>query len=143
MLSLANIPHFQYVDWSFDGFPALLYEYIMQRTHTCGELNEKNLDEIVTLCGWVHTRRDHGGLIFVDLWDKYGLTQVVLNPQIDHLAHQEAHSLRGNFVISVRGKVRTRPEDMVNPKLKTGTIEVFVEELEILNPSKTPPFSGW
>ena len=115
----------------------------MQRTHTCGELSEKNLDEIVTLCGWVHTRRDHGGLIFVDLWDKYGLTQVVLNPQIDHLAHQEAHSLRGNFVISVQGKVRIRPEDMVNPKLKTGTIEVFVEELEILNPSKTPPFSGW
>ena len=98
---------------------------------------------MVTLCGWVHTRRDHGVLIFVDLWDKYGLTQVVLNPQIDHLAHQEAHSLRGNFVISVQGKVRTRPEDMVNPKLKTGTIEVFVEELEILNPSKTPPFSGW
>ena len=115
----------------------------MQRTHTCGELNEKNIDQIVTLCGWVHTRRDHGGLIFVDLWDKYGLTQVVLNPQIDQLAHQEAHSLRGNFVISVRGKVRTRPEDMVNPKIKTGSIEVFVEELEILNPSKTPPFSGW
>jgi len=115
----------------------------MQRTHTCGELNEKNIDAMVTLCGWVHTRRDHGGLIFVDLWDKYGLTQVVLNPQIDHLAHQEAHSLRANFVISVQGKVRTRPKDMVNPKLKTGIIEVFVEELEILNPSKTPPFSGW
>ena len=73
----------------------------MQRTHTCGELTEKNIDEVVTLCGWVHTRRDHGGLIFVDLWDKYGLTQIVLNPQIDQLAHQEAHSLRGNFVISV------------------------------------------
>ena len=115
----------------------------MQRTHTCGELNEKNIDEIVTLCGWVHTRRDHGGLIFIDLWDKYGLTQVVLNPQIDHLAHQEAHSLRGNFVILINGKVRTRPEDMVNPKLRTGAIEVFVEELKILNPSKTPPFSGW
>ena len=115
----------------------------MQRTHTCGELTEKNIDEVVTLCGWVHTRRDHGGLIFVDLWDKYGLTQIVLNPQIDQLAHQEAHSLRGNFVISVLGKVRTRPEDMVNPKLKTGAIEVFVEALEILNPSKTPPFSGW
>ena len=81
----------------------------MQRTHTCGELNKKNLDEMVTLCGWVHTRRDHGGLIFDDLWDKYGLTQVVLNPQIDHPAHQEAHSLRGNFVISLQGKVRTRP----------------------------------
>ena len=108
----------------------------MQRTHTCGELTEKNIDEVVTLCGWVHTRRDHGGLIFVDLWDKYGLTQIVLNPQIDQLAHQEAHSLRGNFVISVLGKVRTRPEDMVNPKLNTGSVEVFVEALEILNPSK-------
>ena len=116
---------------------------MQQRTHTCGELTEKNIDEVVSLCGWVHTRRDHGGLIFIDLWDKYGLTQVVLNPQIDQLAHQEAHSLRGNFVIAVRGKVRTRPEDMVNPKLKTGTIEVFIEELEILNPSNTPPFTGW
>ena len=116
---------------------------MQQRTHTCGELTQKNIDEVVSLCGWVHTRRDHGGLIFIDLWDKHGLTQVVLNPQIDQLAHQEAHSLRGNFVISVRGKVRTRPEDMVNPKLKTGTIEVFIEEFEILNPSSTPPFTGW
>ena len=115
----------------------------MQRTHTCGELAEKNIDEVVTLCGWVHTRRDHGGLIFVDLWDKTGLTQVVLNPQIDKLAHQEAQSLRGNFVISVQGKVRARPEDMVNLKLKTGAIEVYIDELEILNPSSTPPFSCW
>ncbi|KMP10496.1 aspartyl-tRNA synthetase [Candidatus Nitromaritima sp. SCGC AAA799-C22] len=115
----------------------------MQRTHACGELSDKNIDEVVTLCGWVHTRRDHGGLIFIDLWDKNGLTQVVLNPQIDKLAHQEAQSLRGNFVIAVQGKVRARPEDMVNPKLKTGVIEVYVDELEILNPSKTPPFSGW
>jgi len=115
----------------------------MQRTHTCGELAEKNIGEVVTLCGWVHTRRDHGGLIFVDLWDKMGLTQVVLNPQIDKLAHQEAQSLRGNFVISVQGKVRARPEDMVNLKLKTGAIEVYIDELEILNPSSTPPFSCW
>jgi len=115
----------------------------MQRTHTCGELAEKNIGEVVTLCGWVHTRRDHGGLIFVDLWDKAGLTQVVLNPQIDKLAHQEAQSLRGNFVISVQGKVRARPEDMVNLKLKTGAIEVYIDELEILNPSSTPPFSCW
>ena len=115
----------------------------MQRTHTCGELAEKNIGEVVTLCGWVHTRRDHGGLIFVDLWDKTGLTQVVLNPQIDKLAHQEAQSLRGNFVISVQGKVRARPEDMVNLKLKTGAIEVYIDELEILNPSSTPPFSCW
>ena len=115
----------------------------MQRTHTCGELAEKNIGEVVTLCGWVHTRRDHGGLIFVDLWDKTGLTQVVLNPQIDKLAHQEAQSLRGNFVIAVQGKVRARPEDMVNLKLKTGAIEVYIDELEILNPSSTPPFSCW
>ena len=116
---------------------------MQERTHTCGELTAKNLDEVVTLYGWIHTRRDHGGLIFIDLWDKYGLTQVVLNPQIDQLAHQEAHSLRGNFVISVRGKVRSRPEDMINPKLKTGEVEVFIEQLEILNPSNTPPFTGW
>ncbi len=115
----------------------------MQRTHTCGELTEKNIGEVVTLCGWVYTRRDHGGLIFVDLWDKTGLTQVVLNPQIDKLAHQEAQSLRGNFVIAVQGKVRARPEDMVNLKLKTGAIEVYIDELEILNPSSTPPFSCW
>ena len=114
-----------------------------QRTHNCGELSAKNIEESVTLCGWVHTRRDHGGLIFIDLWDKEGLTQVVLNPQIDSLAHQHAQSLRGNYVMAVRGKVRSRPEGMVNTKLKTGQIEVYVDDLEILNPSKTPPFSGW
>jgi len=114
-----------------------------QRTHNCGELSDKNIDESVTLCGWVHTRRDHGGLIFIDLWDKEGLTQVVLNPQIDSLAHQHAQSLRGNYVMAVHGKVRSRPEGMVNAKLKTGAIEVYVDDLEILNRSKTPPFSGW
>ena len=113
------------------------------RTHHCGELSDKNIGETVTLCGWVHTRRDHGGLIFIDLWDKRGLTQVVLNPQIDNLAHQEAQSLRGNFVIAVTGNVRGRPHGMVNTKLKTGKIEVYVEDLDILNPSKTPPFSVW
>jgi len=114
-----------------------------QRTHNCGELSDKNIADSVTLCGWVHTRRDHGGLIFIDLWDKEGLTQVVLNPQIDSLAHQHAQSLRGNYVMAVHGKVRSRPEGMVNAKLKTGQIEVYVDDLEILNPSKTPPFSGW
>ncbi len=115
----------------------------LQRTHNCGELSDKNIDESVTLCGWVHTRRDHGGLIFIDLWDKEGLTQVVLNPQIDSLAHQHAQSLRGNYVMAVHGKVRSRPEGMVNTKLKTGQIEVYIDDLEILNQSKTPPFSGW
>ena len=114
-----------------------------QRTHHCGELSDRQVDEIVTLCGWVHTRRDHGGLIFIDLWDKHGLTQVVLNPQIDQLAHQEAQTLRNNFVIAVTGKVRARPDDMINSKLATGKIEVYVDEMEILNKSETPPFQGW
>ena len=115
----------------------------LQRTHDCGTLSEKHIGETVTLCGWVHTRRDHGGLIFVDLWDKFGMTQVVLNPQIDQLAHEHAQSIRGNYVIGVIGKVRARPDDMVNPKLKTGTIEVYVDKLSILNPSETPPISPW
>ena len=114
-----------------------------KRTHHCGELAPAHIGETVTLCGWVHTRRDHGGLFFVDLWDKEGLTQVVLNPQIDKLAHQNAQSLRGNYVISVRGQVRARPEGMVNPKIATGEIEVYIDDLNILNSSKTPPFSGW
>ena len=116
---------------------------MIQRTHHCGELSEKNDGETVTLNGWVQTRRDHGGLIFIDLWDKYGVTQVVLNPQIDNLAHQSAHSLRNSFVISATGKVRLRPEGMINEKLATGKIEVYVDHLEILNPSQTPPFSVW
>ena len=114
-----------------------------QRTHHCGALSTREVGNTVTLCGWVHTRRDHGGLIFIDLWDKHGLTQVVLNPQIDQLAHQEAQALRNNFVIAVTGKVRARPDDMINPKLATGTIEVYVDEMEILNKSETPPFQGW
>jgi aspartyl-tRNA synthetase len=114
-----------------------------KRTHHCGELSDGHVGDTVTLCGWIHTRRDHGGLIFIDLWDKNGLTQVVLNPQIDQLAHQEAQDLRNNFVIAITGKVRARPDDMINPKLATGKIEVYVDELKILNKSKTPPFQGW
>jgi len=114
-----------------------------RRTHHCGELSDGQVGETVTLSGWVHTRRDHGGLIFIDLWDKNGLTQVVLNPQIDQLAHQEAQALRNNFVIAVTGKVRARPDNMVNSKLATGKIEVYVDEMEILNKSETPPFQGW
>ena len=114
-----------------------------RRTHHCGELSDGQVGDTVTLCGWVHSRRDHGGLIFIDLWDKHGLTQVVLNPQIDQLAHQEAQALRNNFVIAVTGKVRARPDNMINTKLATGKIEVYVDELEILNRSHTPPFQGW
>ncbi len=114
-----------------------------KRTHHCGELSDGQVGDTVTLCGWIHTRRDHGGLIFIDLWDKHGLTQVVLNPQIDQLAHQEAQALRNNFVIAITGKVRARPDNMINTKLATGKIEVYVDDLEILNKSETPPFQGW
>ncbi|MEE8259675.1 MAG: aspartate--tRNA ligase [Nitrospinaceae bacterium] len=114
-----------------------------KRTHHCGELSDGQVGDTVTLCGWIHTRRDHGGLIFIDLWDKNGLTQVVLNPQIDQLAHQEAQALRNNFVIAITGKVRARPDNMINTKLATGKIEVYVDDLEILNKSETPPFQGW
>ena len=114
-----------------------------KRTHYCGEISEKLIDTTVTLCGWVQGRRDHGGLIFIDLWDKAGTVQVVLNPQIDKLSHEHAQSLRGNFVIAVIGKVRARPDNMCNPKLASGKVEVYTDDLSILNKSKTPPFSVW
>ncbi|MFQ5717319.1 MAG: aspartate--tRNA ligase, partial [Nitrospinales bacterium] len=114
-----------------------------RRTHHCGELSETNMGEQVTLCGWVQTRRDHGGLIFIDLWDKEGITQVVLNPQIDAIAHEQAEQVRGNYVIAVSGNVRARPEGMANAKLATGKIEVYAGDMKILNASKTPPFPIW
>ena len=110
------------------------------KSHDCNSLSSNHLDEMVTLMGWVLRRRDHGGLIFVDLRDREGITQVVFDPQHDALTHERAHSLRSEFVIAVRGKVRSRPEGMTNPKLVTGAIEVIVSDLKILNSSKTPPF---
>ncbi len=112
----------------------------LKRTHDCGTLSEENIGEEVVLMGWVLRRRDHGGVIFVDLRDREGLTQVVFDPQIEESAHKKAHALRSEYCIAVKGKVRRRPEGMENPKLKTGYIEVAVNELMILNPSKTPPF---
>lgn len=90
--------------------------------------------------GWVLRRRDHGGVIFIDLRDRWGITQVVFNPEINAEIHAKAHQLRSEWVIAVRGKVAKRPDDMENPKLATGAIEVLVEELRILNTSETPPF---
>jgi aspartyl-tRNA synthetase len=112
----------------------------MKRTHTCGDLTLKDKDKEVILQGWVHTRRDHGGVIFIDLRDRYGMTQVVFDPQISKETHKAAHVLKREYVIEVGGKVSPRPEGMKNPKLKTGEIEVEATELKILNSSETPPF---
>ena len=113
---------------------------VNKRTHYCGNLRPSDAGKEVVLMGWVHRRRDHGGVIFVDLRDREGLAQVVFNPEVSPETHQEAHRIRSEFVLAVKGKVRPRPEGMVNPDLKTGGIEVMVDELEIFNESKTPPF---
>ncbi len=112
----------------------------LKRTHPCGILNTQHLGQEVVLSGWVLRRRDHGGVIFIDLRDRSGLVQVVFEPKTAPQAHQTAHRLRPEYVLSVKGRVRRRPEGMENPKLPTGEIEVEAQELEILNPSKTPPF---
>ncbi|MFH1045993.1 MAG: aspartate--tRNA ligase [Candidatus Omnitrophota bacterium] len=109
----------------------------MMRTHTCGELNDKHLGQEVTLCGWVHSRRDHGNIVFIDLRDKFGLTQIVFwgKKAIEKIA-----DIRSEFVLKIKGKVQPRPKGTENPKIPTGLIEVAVTEFEILNTSQTPPF---
>ncbi len=115
--------------------------YFKTRTHTCGELRENNIGNNVVLNGWVDTRRDLGGLIFIDLRDRYGITQVVFEPNFNKDAHDAAGGLRNEFVISIEGKVRKRPEGTENPALPTGQVDVMVNKLIILNEAKTPPFS--
>jgi len=107
---------------------------------TCGSLGAKNASDAVTLQGWVNRRRDLGGLIFIDLRDRFGITQIVFNPGIAPAAHETASKLRGEYVISVQGTVRTRPEGTENPRMATGQIELEATALEILNESRTPPF---
>ena len=110
------------------------------RTHTCGELTTANLGMEVRLTGWVQFRRDHGGLIFVDLRDRTGLTQVVFVPEVSPKAHEAAHILRSEYVMALDGYVRARPEGMANPNMGTGDIEVVVRSWKLLNTAKTPPF---
>jgi len=112
----------------------------LRRTHTCNDLGPAFLDQETTLMGWVLRRRDHGGVIFIDLRDRWGVTQVVFNPEINEAVHAKAHQLRSEWVIAVRGRVVKRPESMENPKLATGAIEILVDELRILNTSEPPPF---
>ncbi len=111
-----------------------------RRSHSCGELGMAQNGETVCLMGWVQFRRDHGGLIFVDLRDRAGLTQIVFSPEIAPKAHENAHILRTEYVLAIKGKVRPRPEGMANPGMKTGEIEVVVHEWKLCNTSKTPPF---
>lgn len=112
----------------------------MLRTHTCGELRKEHQGQEVTICGWVHARRDHGKLIFIDVRDRYGLTQVVFVPSVSKQAHEAASKLGPEFVVRVRGKVNLRPSKTINPQLPTGEIELTAEELELLNPSEVPAF---
>ncbi|OQW31781.1 MAG: aspartate--tRNA ligase [Nitrospira sp. SG-bin1] len=110
------------------------------RTHRCGELSKKEIGRTVVLNGWVQRRRDHGTVIFIDLRDRMGITQVVFNAERNLKVHQAAHSLRSECVVSVTGQVMARPDESKNPNLSTGEIEVFVDDVEILNEAKTPPF---
>jgi len=109
------------------------------RTHFCGELNKKNLDQEVTLCGWVNRRRDHGGVIFLDLRDKKGLAQIVINPETRD-TFKLAESVRNEFVLKITGNVISRASEMINKKIPTGEIEVLASEIKILNTSKPIPF---
>ena len=112
----------------------------MERTHTCGDLNKSHKGKLITLNGWVDSSRDHGGFIFVDLRDRYGITQLVFDSKRHKASFEMAKELRSEFVISVTGIVNERPEGMINKKRKTGEIEVLVEQSKILSRSKTPPF---
>ncbi|HUI07752.1 MAG TPA: aspartate--tRNA ligase [Verrucomicrobiae bacterium] len=112
----------------------------MKRTHHCSELRGTHVGQKVCLTGWVHVYRDHGGIIFIDLRDREGITQVVFDPQHNQASADRAHDLRSEYVIGVEGVVRKRPDGTENQKLPTGEIEVLAHTLEILNPSDTPPF---
>ncbi len=111
-----------------------------KRTHDCANLNISNDTQEVCLMGWTQNRRDHGGLVFVDMRDRNGLTQIVFSPEIAPKAHEDAHIIRSEYVLAVKGFVRPRPDGMRNPNLSTGEIEVVVTEWKLLNTSKTPPF---
>ena len=113
----------------------------MYKTKTCGELRRKDVGQNVILAGWVHRRRDHGGVTFIDLRDRFGLVQVVANPEISPEAHQSLEAVRPEWVIQVEGIVQPRPEGAENRNLATGEIEVEAHQVKILNPAKTPPFS--
>ena len=112
----------------------------VKRTHHCGELTRDQDGQTVTLMGWVHGRRDHGGVLFIDVRDRFGVTQLVFDVEADHSIHERANELRNEFVIAATGRVRLRPEESVNPQIATGEIEIRVDALDVLNRANTPPF---
>lgn len=112
----------------------------MDRTHSCGALRKEDKGKEIVLKGWVQRRRDHGGVIFIDIRDREGITQVVFNPGLNPEAHSKAKELRSEYVMAVKGTVSERPEGTVNKNLGTGEVEVLANELDILNEAKTPPF---
>src|SRR5262245_46072674 len=112
----------------------------LKRTHTCGELRKEHVGQVVTLSGWVDTWRDLGGLVFVNLRDRYGRTQVVFDPERGRELHDAGSRLRKEYVVSVRVKVGGRPAENVNPNMATGEVELLVEQLDLLNRCETPPF---
>src|SRR3989449_4429253 len=112
------------------------------RSHTCGQLRKSDVGKEVKLSGWVHSYRDHGGLVFIDLRDREGLTQLVFDPDAcGQAAHDEARKIRSEWVLSISGLVEARGEGLTNPKLATGEIEVRVKTLNVLSASPTPPFT--
>jgi aspartyl-tRNA synthetase len=112
----------------------------MIRTHNCGEITKENISEEVVLCGWISSRRDHGDIIFMDLRDKHGITQIVFDPEKNKENHEKAHTLRSEFCVQIKGIVSPRPEGTINEKLNTGQIEIDVKDITLLSDSETPPF---
>lgn len=140
MIPLFSYPIFRYIFRVFPSLRSIFLATFRKRTHTCGALRSPDVGSTVTLTGWVDTRRDLGGVIFIDLRDRYGKTQVVFNPQTNAAAHARAGELRSEYVISVTGVVERRPDGTANPALATGEIDVMAGEITILNRAETPPF---
>ena len=103
------------------------------RTHYCGQINSNNIEETVNLCGWVDRRRDHGGVIFLDLRDRSGIVQIVSDPERTPDSYQIAGDIRNEYVVQITGRVSRRPEESLNPKLPTGEIEIYADDIQLLN----------
>ena len=116
------------------------YDVSWKRNFFCGEATFEDIGKDIILNGWLRNRRDLGGIIFIELWDKTGVTQVVFNPELNAEAHKRAGSLRSEYVLAVKGKIQKRPEGTENPELKTGQVELIVDDFMLLSPSREIPF---